>query len=489
MSENTEEYENQSQKESTSIPASVTTVKEKPVCWLSTLSGICLSLIVPCFLLVIIWEGNELPDAVETILGICMGVSIVISPIIAIIAKIQIALSDGQLGGGRPANFVIIGSCIILIIAAGPAVSMPQLEISRRMMCRSNMNELVKAMRDYAQKNDGRLPEADQWCDVLITRGDADIYTFRCMASDAVYGESSYAMNINASGKKLSELPETMVLIFETNAGRTDIERTGSLKERLFFEELSKKQSYIEDRKVFKERWNQAGGPEILAKNHKNGTNVALANGIINQVYVKFPDQIKSLEDLVWNKDNLKYKASDYAAAADTAEKPKTPIMAGLVVLIAVIVIGGLAVMHTCRFRKYPVLGLVTGIGAGLAGLLFGAWAGAFYPSETSNTPYGAWGGAGLGMWIGLCYTGLLMNLQSRLHSDNILRLAIALGMAAGLLCSTLLHLGLILYCRQPYGFVFMAAGMPFGIICGVIVGAVSGAFIRKFYTQSQGDK
>ena len=87
--------------------------------------------------------------------------------------------------------------------------------------CSSNMSGLVKAMLVYANDDEfGRPPAAEKWCDLLIQEDFTTYKSFRCPSSDAVEGESSYAMNKYVAGKDMSKLPPDVVVLFETNFGR-----------------------------------------------------------------------------------------------------------------------------------------------------------------------------------------------------------------------------------------------------------------------------
>jgi prepilin-type processing-associated H-X9-DG protein len=87
---------------------------------------------------------------------------------------------------------------------------------------------------------------------------------FCCPSSDTKKGQSSYAINVNIAGKKISEVrfPYDTVLLFETKSGV-----------------------------------NPAGGPEILnADNHRgNGCNVLFAGGQVK--FIKYEE----FDKLRWN--------------------------------------------------------------------------------------------------------------------------------------------------------------------------------------------
>jgi hypothetical protein len=115
--------------------------------------------------------------------------------------------------------------------------------------CQSNMSELHASLEDYAENHDGLLPAGPNWCDELLQENNELAAMFVCRNSVAKPGQSSYALNKNVAGQKLSDLARDTVLLFETTAG-----------------------------------WNQVGGPELITTdNHSLITgdhcNVIFARG------------------------------------------------------------------------------------------------------------------------------------------------------------------------------------------------------------------
>lgn len=106
----------------------------------------------------------------------------------------------------------------------------------QKVICGTNLRGIGIAMMVYANDNDDRFPTADKWCDLLVVHYYVDVEQFVCDRSDVKVGESSYAMNKNIVGVKASDIPEDVVLLFESKPG-----------------------------------WNQAGGPEILTAENHNG--------------------------------------------------------------------------------------------------------------------------------------------------------------------------------------------------------------------------
>ncbi|MEN8126359.1 MAG: hypothetical protein ABFR90_00980 [Planctomycetota bacterium] len=171
--------------------------------------------------------------------------------------------------------------------AMGAAILMPALsktkKIAQRVVCGTNLKGLTTALYVYAMDYDDILP-TDHWCDLLIEEADVSPESFVCPQSNAIEGESSYAMNKNVAGKKNSKLPSDVVLLFETDKGVEDGPRTASIETRRHYKFLNEfRNAYDEGTKIYKDRFNQVGGPEDIAlhhnKNGKLGCNVAFADG------------------------------------------------------------------------------------------------------------------------------------------------------------------------------------------------------------------
>lgn len=176
-----------------------------------------------------------------------------------------------------------------------------------RVVCGTNVSGMVKAMIVYANDDEiGRLPPADKWCDLLIGRDYVSAKQFVCKESDAIVGESVYAININAAGKVLSQLPPDMVLVFETKSGKNRKGRQEPLKNRAFYKMLGFK---APDKKVYKNRWNQAGGLEIADTSHRKG--------VINVGFVDTRVKVYRLSDL----RSLKWKPDPDNSDSSHSEK------------------------------------------------------------------------------------------------------------------------------------------------------------------------
>ena len=97
------------------------------------------------------------------------------------------------------------------------AIYMNVITKSQNASCQSAMKSLGYALLSYAEDNNGQLPNAKNWIAVAAQRtGEKPI----CNVDTDKAHSSSYAMNANLSGKKLSEIkdPSHTILLYETTS-------------------------------------------------------------------------------------------------------------------------------------------------------------------------------------------------------------------------------------------------------------------------------
>jgi hypothetical protein len=227
----------------------------------------------------------------------------------AVVALNKIRKSEGLLSGTKilqSGQVMSIGALIIVcmdlwLIFTGIG---PHNNASKETVCRINLSHLGKAMLIYANDYDARYPTADKWCDLLITYCEVRPKQLVCKGSGTRIGESSYAMNKNLVGRKVTEIPEDVVILFETSFGKNPAGRKELLGNREWYKELSSRgdrldlewvKKYRPSEKVYKQRWNQVGGPEILTtENHKGrGCNILFITGRVEFVEPERLGQLK----------------------------------------------------------------------------------------------------------------------------------------------------------------------------------------------------
>ena len=174
------------------------------------------------------------------------------------------------------------------------------------MICTTNLSWIGKAMLIYLNDNNEIFPEADKWCDSLIIYDDLNPSIFVCKGSDAKLNESSYAININLAGKNYADFSKDMVLLFETNFGKNSTGRDYLSSNRNWYQVLNQSSDKMDKRrlkdikekdKIYKDRRNQAGGPELLTTENHEGEGCFI---LFSDGHVEFIEK-ESIEDLKWN--------------------------------------------------------------------------------------------------------------------------------------------------------------------------------------------
>ena len=176
----------------------------------------------------------------------------------------------------RVFTVLVIIIMAIFVLLSLILISLPPVGRPDWVMCATNVSGLGKAIYLYRNDYDGQYPTADKWCDLLVMNYEVKLESLLCKGSDAKIGESSYALNENIAGKKSSEIPEDTVILFETNFGKNPLGRDGTFGDREWYKSLNpiSEREDLEQLKrsetVYKLRWNQVGGPELLTtENHK----------------------------------------------------------------------------------------------------------------------------------------------------------------------------------------------------------------------------
>lgn len=401
---------------------------------------------------------------------------LIASILFAIAALLHISFSDKTIFGKSHAFVAILIAIIpLLIISTYPPMVT---YISKRVVCGTNLKGLPTAFAVYAMENDDNLPTAESWCDLLIAHADVSPKSFICPTSDAVVFESSYALNKHVVGMKFSEIPEDIVLLFETETGREDSSRQDTLKSRGTLEKYPTIAEIYGDEgyKVYKDRFNQVGGPEIMnIEAHPHSVNVALAGG--QSIVVKH----ENLPSLRWDIEG-KIKAKPKLPV----EEKRTPIIkekflriAGAIILVILSSLGAIWLLRKFNESARRSDVVVMGVLSTAVGAFFGFLAEAAYGwSMLSHA--GAWSGAFFGLLVGICYipiiSATLEKVKNKKHLGTFLA---ASGMVTGIICSTLVHAAMLLLygSTKAYG---MIVGVPYGTVAGLILGLITAGIFKS---------
>lgn len=193
--------------------------------------------------------------AAITIVGVDLTFSILASGVfsatafvLGIIALFVIAYRKKELKGYTYAITAIILSAasFLLFLLMSPVLRTTKVR-AERFVSSTHLYPLGRAIIRYSKDHDGYLPVADQWCDLLIEYDKTlSKDTFKYPPEE--YGICNYAFNKNLDGLRLYDIPDDVVLLFESEGD-----------------------------------WNLTGTEELLKKTHKNRQHIYVffTNGTI----------------------------------------------------------------------------------------------------------------------------------------------------------------------------------------------------------------
>lgn len=457
---------------------------KKKMCVLTKiLIGCFLALISTCFSAMFISSLFEIDN---DILGMAMVVFLstilVALPFLAIASLIRISLNPDRLRGKVITILLLAISCFFvfeIFVMQVPAAH-SRFRLPMRVICGTNLKGLGTALEVYAYDHDGMLP-SDNWCDCLIEEADISPRSLQCPEVDSVEGESDYYLNKYAAGKKLSELPDDMVLLFESNFIPVQDQIRMPIQNREGFSDLKVVPDIFPrgDEKVYLNKWNQVGGPELLAYDrHEEGCNILFANG--EAKYVKQPD----LHELRWKVED---DASFALPAPSKPEENEPAIFTFKTVSLAVLGLAcvSVTVLILIRYKaaEYGLFVVILAVLSAATGLFFGKMSEQAYIIITGGSP-GAIAGALIGVLGGACFTVILMNCsENKKRLKRFWEYSAYIGMIMGVVCSTVVHIALMIVNKEanPFGIVI---GIPYGIFAGAMLGLISGVIVKRFYRE-----
>ncbi len=173
----------------------------------------------------------------------------------------------------RGSNFAVLGMVLgVILMDCWFVETCAPVQTALGMVCAYNLQQLSKAMLLYSNDNQGRYPESDQWCDLLLEYEQIELKHFLCPGVTFQWRRQVfpwpvpknekcyYAMNPNCEPNS----PTDTVLLFETKGG-----------------------------------WNKISGPELLTnENHFGSCNILFNDGHVERVGQKH------INDLNWGKSN-----------------------------------------------------------------------------------------------------------------------------------------------------------------------------------------
>ena len=150
-----------------------------------------------------------------------------ISSILGIIGLFWISFHHKVLKGYSWAFLAIILCLPFLYVERGITKSVKERDKKKKLFSGLyNLELLGEELFKYTKGHDGYLPDANNWCDVLMSFNEnitkenfKHPQAEKGLFKDAfdLKGECHFAFNRNLSGMKLSEIPDDVVLLFEAD--------------------------------------------------------------------------------------------------------------------------------------------------------------------------------------------------------------------------------------------------------------------------------
>jgi len=450
----------------------------KQFCFLTKLlCGIILGF-VSVFILMFVFH-EIFRDGFGEAIGIILLTVLFSSPFIGVGSLIRINLHPDQFRGRLISSLMLAFSCFLVFQVTYMMVPAAKgYGVTRRVVCGTNLKGLGTALTVYANDYDDILP-SDNWCDRLVEEADISPKSLQCPLSDSVLGESDYCLNKYAAGKKLSELPADVVLLFESvfvpgqDQAREPIQNRNGFSNLPIISDIFKG-----DEEVYLDKWNRVGGPELLTYDRHDGCNVLFADG--HTAFFKMPE----LSELRWNIENDVFFDASQSVSPDlkVGKKPLVTLMTALMsLLVGVCILATLYIVVRFKTLKYLPLILTIAVFSTGTGAFFGHLSEAAYLSKGLT---GRNAGAIFGLLTGIGFAALLANAPDRIRNLRTFKgFSASVGMAAGILCSTLVHLALIIV-NEETNFAGILIGIPYGVFAGAVLGFVSGFLIEILYAR-----
>jgi len=403
------------------------------------------------------------------------GSLLIVIPFLAIISLVRISLYSDQLKGRIICFLVLAASCFFIYNAFLSEVPRAKKYRFRqhRIMIGPNFIGLGVALSIYANDYDGRLP-SDNWCDRLMEEADVSPKNFYSGNTDFVDGESDYCLNKHVAGQDISSFPAKTVLLFVAVFEPAENEKRQPIKNRKsFFEFEMMQEIFTGDEKVYLNRWNRVGGPELLKiSRYDEGCYILFVDGTVE--YVRYPELSKLRWDLAGtvkiDTSRLEPMQSPRVFAY-SKNLQKILALVGLCLTVFVVFKYGTA-------KRWEFI-ILTGILSAATGAFFGNM------SEKAYISFGQTGlhaGGYYGLLVGLCYAVLMVHWLKKLYPlKTIVGFASSVGMVTGIVCATLVHIVLIIV-NEETNFFGIIIGIPYGIFAGAILGAISGLILKKTY-------
>lgn len=382
----------------------------------------CYNLLLGAFVAVPLYAILGPGFAIGFIALICIAIACISYSLIAII---RIKRSNGTLcdnGFIKPAILLPI----IIIIAI--ACFLPAINMGFQMYMGSTLGTpilyLGEAVLEYTQDHNGNLPNLNKWCDEIKNNQYAvDAFP----EFDPESQKCCFAINMHLPANT-QDIPLDMVLLYQSQNG-----------------------------------WNQAGGLELLPGEEYRSVAILFVDG---------HEEIFGYNDV----KHLKWKLQD----SGIIPQPNKPLLYSITTAILAVLSLAVIIYHRKYINRFWKMAFFLAVISACTGAFFGFWSQALYlTKETQHI--GIIAGIPTGIIIAICYSLLVARAYANKKNEtSITGYATLSGAITGILCSTIVHIFLMITYKETSTDPLLA-GTPFGAWAGVTLGWITAGILSLY--------
>ncbi len=221
-------------KENSDLQNTNVSVSAKKTSRLAIIAFVC-SLIGVISLALSFWGMSVNNREIEAFFTIPLEMFSHIAFVLGIIAIVMIAFNRKKLKGKWYAILAIFLSLPFVFLTASAII----VNRTRTEGAKTGSGQYIgKVLIKYAKDRNGYLPDANQWCNLLVEY-DPNLSKDDFKYESSEYGVCNYAFNRNLSGAQLDNISYNTVLVFESE-GKLNLSGTEEL-----FKKTPKKRQYV----------------------------------------------------------------------------------------------------------------------------------------------------------------------------------------------------------------------------------------------------
>ncbi len=327
------------------------------------------------------------------------------------------------------------------------------------------------AMSMYMNVNKGSTPAKDKWCDLLIQYSDVTPQCFKTYNSDYIDGETTFVLN---STEINDASPAELVMAFDADLDTDGQSRDYPIEQRGFMQtDENGYFNHLKGTKVYKDRWNISGGPELLTI--KPGCHYYPILFCDTRV---MPVKLDKLASLCWDTANTDYShiiqpKIDQANQALTNAYQQVWIIIASLAAFVLLSVWRLPIPRPKIGKLIAFTIFVSFLGWGLGSISY------LVHMSFHESGLGSLLGLSSGILLAIWYYAVISNIPGKIKNSPVLVLWTVLPASlCGAVSSGLIH-GIIVTLTGESFLEGILPGLLFGILVGSIIGLITTFFIK----------